>query len=574
MKSGAEHERRWWKEGVVYQIYPRSFADSNGDGIGDVRGIINHLDYLKWLGIDIVWLNPIYRSPNDDNGYDISDYRSIMEDFGTMSDFDELLTGLHDRGIRLIMDLVVNHTSDEHQWFIESRKSRDNPYRNYYIWRPPAADGGVPNDWQSFFEGPAWDFDEATGEYYLHLFSKKQPDLNWENERVREEVYDLMGFWLDKGIDGFRMDVINLISKRPGLPNSRKGSTSRIVGGEHFINGPRLEAYLSQLRGKVLDGRDIMTVGETPDVTPEIGLRYVGKEQGALNMLFSFEHMDIDFGKGGSWDIDSWTPAELFSIFARWQMALNGKGWNSLFLNNHDQPRQVSRFGDDGVYRNRSAKLLALFLHTLQGTPYVYQGEEIGMANVPFTSIDECRDISSRNYWKRAVQEGQNKEEVFRRILYRGRDNARTPMQWNDSPHAGFSSVEPWIACNPDYHRINVSMQKTQEDSILWFYRRLIALRKVHPVFAYGSFEEIAGSSGGLIAYRREDGPSQETLLVVLNWSGDQAVQSPAVNRAIKETEGDRILLTSCEDDPNRLTALAAGEPFLPWEAVAILCDG
>lgn len=552
-------ERRWWKEGVVYQIYPRSFADSNGDGIGDLKGIIGRLDYLQWLGVDIIWLNPVYESPNDDGGYDIADYRAILSDFGTMEDFDELLRETHARGIRLIMDLVVNHTSDEHPWFIESRKGPDSPYRDYYIWRAPGAGGAPPNDWQSFFEGPAWELDPNSGEYYLHLFSKKQPDLNWEHPAVRREVHDLMRFWLDKGIDGFRMDVINLISKKPGLPDSQAGGGARIRGGEHFINGPKVVEYLTEMKNRALAGYDVMTVGETPDVDPATGLCYVGRPDGPLDMLFQFEHMDIDYGPEGYWDIGEWTPAELFSRMADWQHAMEGKGWNSLYLNNHDQPRQVSRFGNDGEYREQSAKLLALFLHTLKGTPYIYQGEEIGMANVAFGSADECRDVAIRNFRRRAEEEGMSGQEILRRIRYRGRDNARTPMQWDGGPNGGFTSGTPWIACNPDYREVNVRRQKGDDDSVLGCYRKLIALRKIHPVFVYGVFEELSGREGGPVSYTRTSG--NEKLLTVLNWSDGEEPLPAAARRVLGEYPGGRLLVCSWRTPPE--------DPGLlrPWEA-------
>jgi oligo-1,6-glucosidase len=559
-------KRRWWKEGVVYQIYPRSFFDSNGDGIGDLQGIIAKLDYLAWLGVDIVWLNPVYESPNDDNGYDISDYRSILSDFGTMEQFDRLLQGLHERGIRIIMDLVVNHSSDEHPWFIESRSSRESPLRDYYIWRKPGYDGGYPNDWLSFFEGPAWEFDSPTGEYYLHLFSRKQPDLNWENPALRNEVFDIMRFWLDKGVDGFRMDVINLISKKPGLPDSLEVSTSRIRGGEHFINGPEVVNYLSRMNKEVLSGRDVMTVGETPDVTPEIGLQYVGKPEGPLDMLFHFEHMDVDYGPEGYWDIGPWTPGRLFSIIATWQQKMNGKGWNSLYLNNHDQPRQVSRFGDDGVYRTRSAKLLALFLHTLQGTPYIYQGEEIGMSNVTFEDPDQYRDIATRNFYHRALAEGMDKKEIMRRIHYRARDNARTPMQWDGSPHGGFTTGEPWLASNPDYATINVEAQKKEPDSVLHFYRKLTGLRKSHSIFAYGSFRELGGCEGGPIVYSRT--LEKEQLLVVLNWGGNDTELSEDLQKKLRIFSGFSLMLSTCEEGSRPRKSPAVLEKLGPWEGL------
>ncbi|HRV94638.1 MAG TPA: alpha-glucosidase, partial [Anaerolineae bacterium] len=421
-------KKAWWKESVVYQIYPRSFNDSNGDGIGDLRGIIQKLDYLKELGIDVIWLSPVYKSPNDDNGYDISDYRDIMDEFGTLADWEELLAEMHQRGLKLVMDLVVNHTSDEHAWFQASRQSKDNPYRDYYIWRPPQQ-GREPNNWVSFFSGSAWQFDELTGDYYLHLFSKKQPDLNWENPQVRRAVYEMMHWWLQKGVDGFRMDVINMISKTPGLPDAPVVNSSRYqFGGLYFINGPRMLEFLGEMKQEVLSQYDIMTVGETPLVTTQNGIEITHEETGVLNMLFQFEHMDLDADVGGAssrWSVKPWSLVELKQIMTRWQKDLEAGGWNSIYLTNHDQPRPVSRFGNDGPYRVESAKLLATFTHMLQGTPYVYQGEEIGMTNVAFDSIDDYRDIEALNMYHELVAEQGIAESDILPILHaKSRDNA------------------------------------------------------------------------------------------------------------------------------------------------------
>lgn len=557
-------ERKWWKEGVVYQLYPRSFADSNGDGIGDIPGIIGKLDYLKWLGADIIWLNPVYKSPGDDNGYDISDYLDIEPVFGTLEDFRDLLEGVHARGMKLVMDLVVNHSSDEHPWFSESRKSRDNPFRDYYIWQPPAPDGGPPNDWLSFFEGPAWEYDSLTGEYYLHLFSRKQPDLNWENPELRQQVYAIMRRWLDMGVDGFRMDVINLISKNRDFPNAVPGSLSRIVGGEHFINGPKVVDYLTEMRREVLDHYDIMTVGETPDVDVAVGLDYVGTPDGPLDMLFQFDHMDLDNGPEGYWDIGPWTPAKLFSIIADWQYGMEGKGWNSLYLNNHDQPRQLSRFGDDRTYSKESAKLLALFIHTLKGTPYIYQGEEIGMCNCRFPEVSAFRDIASLNFRLRALSEGKSETEILRRIQYRGRDNARTPMQWNHSEYAGFSTSEPWIQCNSNFRLVNIERQMKDESSILKFYKRLLEQRKRNPVFVYGEFAEICGRKGGPVAYTRT--LEERELLVVLNWSGDNVVFPQAALALLNRAGGWELLLSNYSEEISK-NNFSRGI-MLPWEGV------
>jgi oligo-1,6-glucosidase len=516
-------ERKWWKEAVVYQIYPRSFKDSNGDGIGDIRGIIEKLDYLKELGVDVVWLSPVYKSPNDDNGYDISDYRAIMDEFGTMEDWELMLSEMHKRGIKLIMDLVVNHSSDEHPWFIESRKSKDNPYRDYYIWRP-GKDGKEPNNWEACFSGSAWEYDEATGEYYLHLFSKKQPDLNWENPKVRQEVYDMMKFWLDKGIDGFRMDVINFISKVPELPNAENPEGKKYVSGhKYFMNGPRVHEFLQEMNREVLSKYDIMTVGETPGVTPEEGVLYTGEDRNELNMIFQFEHMDLDSGPGGKWDIQPWTLADLKKTMSKWQKELEGRGWNSLYLNNHDQPRVVSRFGDDKQYRVQSAKMLGTFLHMMQGTPYIYQGEELGMTNVRFASIEDYRDIETLNMYKEKVKEyGEDPKEVMEKIYYKGRDNARTPMQWDDSEHAGFTTGTPWIQVNPNYKEINAKIAMADPNSVFHYYKKLIQLRKEHDIIVYGTYDLILEDHPQIYAYTRTLG--SEKLVIITNFSSDTPV--------------------------------------------------
>ena len=518
--------KAWWKESVVYQIYPRSFQDSNGDGIGDLRGIINRLDYLKELGVDVIWLSPIYQSPNDDNGYDISDYRAIMAEFGTMADFDDLLEQLHHRGIRLLMDLVVNHTSDEHPWFVESRRSRDNPYREWYIWRP-GRDGHEPNNWASLFGGSAWQYDKATDEYYLHLFSKKQPDLNWENPRVREAVHEMMHWWLKKGIDGFRMDAINLISKAPGLPDAPVKTANRYqFPGPRVFNGPRLLEFLGETKRRVLSHYDIFTVAETGLVTTEHGLDLTHEKSGPVNMLFQFEHVEMDMDDSSDsprWDSKPWSLLELKRIMTRWQKDLEGKGWNSLYLSNHDQPRAVSRFGDDGRYRVESAKLLATFLHTLQGTPYVYQGEEIGMTNVAFPTIDDYRDMETRNIYREFVEEkGIDPKVVMAAIHAKSRDNARTPMQWDASGNAGFSAGTPWIKVNPNYSEINVQRARTDPESVLHYYRKLIRLRREHPIIVHGRYDLLLEAHEQVYAFTRTW--KKERLLVILNFSADAPV--------------------------------------------------
>ena len=523
--------QRWWKRSVVYQIYPRSFCDSDGDGIGDLQGIISKLDYLQELGVDVVWLSPVYKSPNDDNGYDISDYQDIMDEFGTLADWEELLAQMHVRGIRMVMDLVVNHTSDEHAWFVESRKSRDNPYRDYYIWRP-GKDGAEPNNWESCFSGSAWQYDGATGEYYLHLFSKKQPDLNWESPKVRREIFDMMLWWLDKGVDGFRMDVITFISKVPGLPDAPVTAAGPYQwGGQYFVQGPRLLEFLGEMRREVLSKRDIITVGEAPMATTEHAIDLTDAEHGPLNMLFQFEHMDLDREPGsltGKWGLKPMELLDLKRVMGRWQRDLDARGWNSLYLANHDQPRPVSRFGDDGVHRVHSAKLLATFLHMLQGTPYVYQGEEIGMTNVRFPSIDDYRDIETLNmYRQEVVERGTDPARVMAAIHAKGRDNARTPMQWSDRPNAGFTAGTPWIKVNPNYREINVAQAVADPDSIFHYYRLLIRLRKEQPVIVYGRYEPILDEHRQIYAFLRVT--ADERLLVILNFTPQWPVfEAPA----------------------------------------------
>ncbi|MGZ9165670.1 MAG: alpha-glucosidase, partial [Anaerolineales bacterium] len=513
----------WWKESVVYQIYPRSFYDSNGDGVGDLRGILQKLDYLKELGINVVWLCPVYKSPNDDNGYDISDYQDIMDEFGTLADWEELLAEMHKRGIKLVMDLVVNHTSDEHPWFQESRKSKDNPYRDFYIWRP-ARDGREPNNWRSFFGGSAWQVDEQTGEYYLHLFTKKQPDLNWENPRVREEIYTMMDGWLEKGIDGFRMDVINMLSKVPGLPDAPVVNNDRYqFGGQYFINGPRLMEFLTEMKQKVLSRYDILTVGETPLVTTQDAIDIANEETGALKMVFQFEHMDLSAETGAEIGArKSRRLSDLKAVMSRWQTDLENRAWNSIYLGNHDQPRSVSQFGDDGQYRVESAKLLATFIHMLQGTPYVYQGDEIGMTNVAFESIEDYRDVATRNMFREAVEEkGFDPAEMLKIVHVKSRDNARTPMQWDASEAAGFSSAPPekWYAPPVNavpYSPANVNVAEALADpaSLLNTIRRMIQIRKEHPAFGRGTFEWLAHAPDEVAGYWRE---YQGERLLVLN---------------------------------------------------------
>ncbi|MFB4167746.1 alpha-glucosidase [Virgibacillus sp. JSM 102003] len=506
--------RQWWKESVVYQIYPRSFNDSNNDGIGDINGIIQKLDYLQELGIDVIWLSPVYESPNDDNGYDISDYTRIMSDFGTMEDWDRMLQEIHKRNMKLIMDLVINHTSDEHHWFVESQKSTDSTYRDYYIWRDK------PNNWESAFSGSAWEYNKETNQYYLHLFSQKQPDLNWENPDVRNDLYTMMKWWLDKGVDGFRMDVINFISKDQRLPDGDATNGKLYASGHpYYMNGPRVHEFLQEMNQKTLSNYDIMTVGEMPGVTPEQAKLYTAESRNELDMVFHFEHMDIDSGPGGKWDIKPWSLVELKQILSKWQTELENEGWNSLYWNNHDQPRIVSRFGDDGVYRVESAKMLATTLHMMKGTPYIYQGEELGMTNVRFNPIANYRDIETLNMYKEKINEGVEEDALLEKIYVKSRDNARTPMQWDSSVNAGFTETTPWLQVNPNYVDINAAKAVADPDSIYHYYKQLIALRKKYPIIVYGSYELLSPDSERIFAYTRKLRDTH--LLVVSNFTSE-----------------------------------------------------
>ncbi|WP_077303074.1 glycoside hydrolase family 13 protein [Virgibacillus pantothenticus] len=532
-------EKNWWKESVVYQIYPRSFHDSNGDGIGDLQGIIQKLDYLKKLGIDVIWLSPVYDSPNDDNGYDIRDYQKIMDEFGTMEDFDALLEEAHKRGIKIVMDLVVNHTSDEHAWFVESRSSKNNPKRDYYIWKKGKENGQPPTNWESAFSGSAWKYDEATGEYFLHMFSEKQPDLNWENPAVRNDVYQMMRWWLDKGIDGFRMDVINLISKDQTMPEREPDPGKELVSAFEFhMNGPRIHEFLHEMNQKVLADYDIMTVGEMPGATVEDAKLYTGEEREELNMVFHFEHMGLWNGPDGKWSNMPWKLTDLKEILSKWQYGLEKEGWNSLYWNNHDQPRVVSRFGNDKEYREKSAKMLATLLHGMKGTPYIYQGEEIGMTNVRFPSIDDYEDIELINWYNERLAQGHNKEKLMEAIYAIGRDNARTPMQWNGNPHAGFTTGEPWLKVNPNYTNINVEAALADPESIFYYYQQLIALRKQEPTIVHGKFELLLEDSEEIFAYTRNY--QDDTLLVVCNFTAqNQTCELPNLSA------GKEILITN-----------------------------
>lgn len=510
----------WWKKSIVYEIYVKSFCDSNGDGIGDLCGVIQKLDYLKELGVDVLWLTPIYESPGDDNGYDISDYCAIMESFGTMADFEELVSQAHQRNMRIVLDLVVNHTSDEHRWFQESKKSRDNPYRNYYIWRDGKAENQPPNNWTSSFLGSAWKYDAETEQYYLHLFSEKQPDLNWDYEPVRQEVYRMMRWWLEKGIDGFRMDVINLISKDPRMLSA----DSPIKGHAVAANGPRIHEYLQEMRGAVLSDYDVMTVGEAPAVTVEEAARYAALDQKELNMVFQFELMDVDGGESGKWNDRRYRLTDVKRVLRKWQKGLYQKAWNSLFWNNHDQPRVVSRFGNTSTrfYHEKSAKMLATALYFLQGTPYLFQGEEFGMTNAAFQSIADFRDIESLHAYQEYVETKKcmGKEEMLRYLQKSSRDNARTPMQWSGEKYAGFSEQEPWIPVNENYRWLNAEAQLQEKDSIFRYYQKLIQIVKSNEIVCDGDYQEYMEDSEALYLYRRFTG--QGAIYVFSNFTEEE----------------------------------------------------
>ena len=534
-------EKKWWHSSVVYQIYPRSFRDSNGDGIGDLNGIIEKLDYLKELGIDVIWLSPVYKSPNDDNGYDISDYRDIMDEFGNMDDMERLLNEAKDRGIKILMDLVVNHTSDEHKWFIEAKKSKDNEYRDYYVWRKPV-DGKEPNELGSTFSGSAWQYDEASGEYFLHLFSKRQPDLNWENEKVRKEVWDLINFWIEKGIGGFRMDVIDLVGKIP----------DEMITG----NGPKLHEYLQEMNKESFGKHDLLTVGETWGATPEIAKLYSNPERNELSMVFQFEHIGLDEIPGKSkWDLRKLELADLKRVLSKWQTELDGQGWNSLFWNNHDLPRIVSRWGNDKEYRVESAKMLATLLHGMKGTPYIFQGEELGMTNVRFETIEEYNDIELKNMYNERIENGYKHEDIMTSIYAKGRDNARTPMQWDDSEFGGFSTVAPWLKVNPNYTEINAKNAVNDENSIFHHYKKLIKIRKAHETIIYGDYVLLNTEDENVFAYTRE--LNGEKLLIVCNFYEREAAFT-------FESDAKEILLSNYSDSTVSLKECK----LRPYEAV------
>lgn len=533
-------EKKWWQSSVVYQIYPRSFADSNGDGMGDLPGITGKIEYLKKLGVNVLWICPIYQSPQDDNGYDISDYRAVYPEFGTMENMKDLIQKCKDNDIKIIMDLVVNHTSDEHPWFIESKKSLDNPYRDYYIWRK-GTDGRPPNDLMSNFGGSAWEYSPETDEYYLHFYSKKQPDLNWENPKLRQEIYDMMNWWLDQGIAGFRMDVIDLIGKIPDQKIKE--------------NGPKLHSYLHEMNEATFGHRDSMTVGECWGATPEIGRLYTDPERKELSMIFQFEQIQLDKKPGGQrWDLKSLYLPDLKRVFSKWQTELEGHGWNSLFWNNHDLPRIVSRWGNDGEYRVLSAKMLATLLHGMKGTPYIYQGEEIGMTNVPFQTIDEFPDIETQNIYKERLKAGFTEEETMHAIRAKARDNARTPMQWNAEKNAGFTEGTPWYRVNPNYKEINVEQALADPESVFYHYQKLIQLRKEHDIMVYGTYQLLFPEDEDLYIYTRT--LEEEKWLIVCNFHEK--------TRKFRCKRAGQVMLSNYADTP----ATEKIAELRPYEAV------
>ena len=536
-------EKKWWHSSVVYQIYPRSFQDSNGDGIGDIQGIIQHLNYLADLGIDAIWLSPVYCSPNDDNGYDISDYQAISPEFGTMKDMDELIQKANQVGIRIVMDLVVNHTSDEHAWFIESRKSKDNEYRDYYIWRDGQTNN-VPNELGSIFSGTAWELDEQTNQYYLHLYSKKQPDLNWENPKVRNDIWQMMNFWLDKGIGGFRMDVIDLIGKKP----------DELITG----NGPMLHKYLQEMHQETFGKLDVLTVGETWGVTTEDAKLYSAPERNELSMVFQFEHIGLDEQPGKpKWDTQTLDFIKLKQVFTKWQLAFDGDGWNSLFWNNHDIPRIVSNWGDDSSkYRKVSAKMFATFLHFLKGTPYIYQGEEIGLTNTPVTSIDEIDDIESINMYNERLQQGYDEKEIIQAINKKGRDNARRPIPWDESLNGGFTKGTPWLKLNPNYRDLNVKKDQQDKESVFNYYKKLIRLRKEHELIVWGDYKELLPNDPQLFVYERSY--KGETWLIVINFYQKTTFYKD------EDRKVETIIISNYKDSSKKLTDLA----LRPFESI------
>jgi trehalose-6-phosphate hydrolase len=538
-------QQPWWKKAVVYQIYPKSFNDTTGNGVGDLRGITEKLDYLKELGVDVIWLTPIYKSPQRDNGYDISDYYAIHEEYGTMEDFDELLDEAHKRGIKIIMDIVVNHTSTDHEWFQQAKSSKDNPYRDFYIWKDPKEDGSEPTNWQSKFGGSSWEYDEKTGQYYLHLFDVTQADLNWENEEVRKKVYEMMHFWLQKGVDGFRLDVINLISKDQRFLDD-DGSVPPGDGRKFYTDGPRVHEFMHEMNQEVFSKYDMMTVGEMSSTTIDHCIKYTNPERQELNMTFNFHHLKVDYPNGDKWTVADFDFLKLKDILATWQVEMDkGGGWNALFWCNHDQPRIVSRYGDDEKYHKESAKMLATTIHMMKGTPYIYQGEEIGMTNPKFTSIDEYRDVESHNMYKILREQGKSEEEVLAILQQKSRDNSRTPVQWNSSKHGGFTTGTPWIDVAKNYQTINVEEALKDRDSVFYHYQKLIQLRKTYDIITDGTFELILKDHPDIFAYFRHG--DNEKLLVVNNFYGKETVFELPNDYDVSDYQAE-ILLSNYKD--------------------------
>lgn len=551
----------WWKKATVYQIYPKSFNDTTGSGVGDLQGIIEKLDYLKELGIDVIWLTPIYRSPQRDNGYDISDYFNIHEEYGTMAEFDSLLNEAHSRGIKVIMDIVVNHTSTDHHWFKEAKKSRDNPYRDFYIWKEPKEDGSAPTNWESKFGGNAWEFDEETGQYYLHLFDVTQADLNWENEKLRQEVYDMMDFWFDKGVDGFRLDVINLISKDQRFPDD-DGSLPPGDGRKFYTDGPRVHEYMHEMNREVFSKHDSMTVGEMSSTSIDHCVKYSNPEREELSMTFNFHHLKVDYPGGEKWALADFDFSALKNILSKWQVEMNkGGGWNALFWCNHDQPRVVSRYGDDGEYHNKSAKMLASAIHMMQGTPYIYQGEEFGMTNPYFENISQYRDVESLNIFEIKRKEGVPEEEILKILQSKSRDNSRTPVQWNDSRNAGFTDGTPWIGIAGNYQEINAEKAVKDPDSIFHHYKKLIGLRKEYDIITYGNYELLLEDHPEIFAYLRNG--RDEKLLVLNNFYGSETAFT-LPDRKIADEYTAELLLSNYGDGPSDIREIT----LRPYESI------
>lgn len=551
----------WWKKAVVYQIYPKSFNDTTGNGVGDIPGIIAKLDYLKELGVDVVWLTPIYISPQRDNGYDISDYFSIHEEYGTMADFDKLLEEAHNRDMKIIMDIVVNHTSTEHQWFQEAKKSKDNPYRDFYIWKDPKEDGSEPTNWESKFGGNAWQYDEVTGQYYLHLFDVTQADLNWENEDLRRKVYDMMEFWFKKGVDGFRLDVINLISKDQDFPDD-DGSVPPGDGRKFYTDGPRVHEFMREMNDKVFSKYDSMTVGEMSSTTIDHCIKYSNPEREELSMTFNFHHLKVDYPNGEKWALADFDFTALKQILSKWQTEMhNGGGWNALFWCNHDQPRVVSRYGDDKLYHHESAKMLATAIHMMQGTPYIYQGEEFGMTNPGFDRIEDYRDVESLNIYSILKEKGMAEEEIINILKSKSRDNSRTPVQWNSTENAGFSDGTPWIPVASNYREINAENALKDENSIFYHYKKLIQLRKQYDIITYGDYELISQDHPDVFAYVRNG--DNEKLLVVNNFYGKET-SFPLPEHIQADEYKEEILLANYKQSPSAAKTIQ----LRPYESV------